>query len=240
MNPEHTTEDDAAFIERLTSTLSGGDRSELELLQPPHDLWGRIAAAVAAEMAPSAGPGTVVEYVIDADDRVVEVAGHWAEFARQNGAPDLAEPEPRTLWSQLTDNEVRDVWRLLVERVRSEQAVATLPLRCDAPDMRRWYEVTVSAEPDAAVRFRSSLVFEEARETVTLLNTHAEHDESAPPVPVCSWCARGQVGTTWLEIEAVVQELRLLEDVAPSIRQGICPDCRERMSADLLVAQHDD
>ena len=145
-------------MDRVAAIVSLVDASDVERVDPPAGLWGRIAAAVAAEPdRDAAGAGTVVEYAIDADDVVVPVGDEWSRFARQNDAPELDELAPdRTLWSYFGSDEVRDVWRLLIARVRATQAPAHVPLRCDAPHMRRWFEMTITPEPDGVVRFRSA------------------------------------------------------------------------------------
>ena len=228
---------DPAFEDRLASIMSQIDSADFELFDPPDGLWDRIAASIAAEpVSAPTGSGSVVEYSIDADDIVITVDEDWAAFARENDAPELVELDPaRTLWSYFDSEEVRDLWRLLIERVRAKQAQARVPLRCDAPHMRRWFEMTITPEPDNIVHFRSVLVFEQPRPTVSLLGPHTERDNEAPAVPVCSWCGKGHDGSRWREIEELVRDLRLLEILMPSITYGICPTCRDIMSADLLV-----
>lgn len=59
-------------MDRVAAIVSLVDASDVERVDPPAGLWGRIAAAVAAEPDRVAvGAGTVVEYAIDADDVVV-------------------------------------------------------------------------------------------------------------------------------------------------------------------------
>ncbi len=227
----------AAGVDRVADILSAIGSADFERFDPPGVLWGRIAASIAAEPdSTPIGSGTVVEYSIDANDMVVTVDEDWASFARENDAVELAETAPdRTLWSYFDGDEVSDLWRLIIEQVRAKQTRAQVPLRCDAPHTRRWFEMTVTPEPDNVVHFRSVLVFEEQRSGVALLELSTERNDAAPTVPVCSWCGDGHDGSQWLQIEALVRDLRLLEDRLPSISYGVCPTCRNRMSADLLV-----
>ncbi len=96
--------------------------------------------------------------------------------------------------------------------------------------------MTIAPEPDGSVHFRSVLVFEESRPPVALLDLHSERDADAQPVPLCSWCGRGQHGARWLDIEELVQVGRLLEPASmPPISYGICAACRDEMAAELLV-----
>ncbi len=225
---------------RISSILSVVETSDFERFEPPADLWNRIGAAIAADNdSPQAGSGSVVEYSIDSDDVVFTVDRDWDVFAEENGGTELGELNPtRTLWSYFDGEEVRDLWRLLVEKVRTKQTPATVPLRCDAPDMRRWLEMTITPDTNGVVHFRSHVVFEEARENVTLFGAAANDD--TPEVSLCSWCGNGLHDGRWFEIEELARTLRLLESSAPSISQGICPTCRELMSSemDLLEQSH--
>jgi hypothetical protein len=230
---------DPAFRDRLAVIVSQIDGTDFERVDPPDALWGRIAASITAESAgDQTGSGTVVEYSIDADDIVIAVDEGWAAFARDNDAPELVELEPaRTLWSYFDSDEARDLWRVLIQQVRAKQARAHVPLRCDAPHMRRWFEMTITPAPNGVVHFRSLLVFEQARPAVSLLGRRTERDAKAPAIPVCSWCGKAHDGFQWEEIEELARDLRLLEDLVPSISYGICPTCRNLMRADLLVAE---
>ncbi len=217
--------------------MSQIDAGDFERHDPPDGLWERISASIAAETATTPpGSGSVVEYSINADDILITVDEAWAEFARENDAPGLSDLDPtRTLWSYFNGEEVRDLWQLLIEQVRAKQAQACVPLRCDAPNMRRWLEMTITPAANGVVHFRSLLLFEQPRADISLLGLNTEGDSDAPTVSVCSWCGRGHHHAHWLEIEELLRELRLLENPSPSIAYGVCPTCRDLMSADLLV-----
>ncbi|MEQ8839381.1 MAG: hypothetical protein RIB98_00205 [Acidimicrobiales bacterium] len=227
------------WVQRILAALEPED---LELLTPPAAIWLGIEDSLASDRArrPPArvvGSTTVVEYRIDAQDRVRPVGEGWASFARENDAPELAAPAPdRDLWSYFDRQEIRELWQVVVGRVRSTQTEATIPLRCDAPHARRWFEMTVTPEADRGVRFVSVLAYEETRPAVALLDPRATRDAGASVVALCSWCGRGRHGDVWLDIESLVRSARLLErDELPPISHGICGPCRREMSAELLV-----
>lgn len=233
--------DDPTF-EHLRSLLMELDDADRRRVDPPADLWGRIDAAVAAGSPKDAparlpGAGTVVEYWIDADDVVRDVGRQWGDFARANGAPELARPSTdRTLWSYIDHVEVRELWQLLVQRVRATQRAAQVPLRCDGPEHRRWYEMTLTADPAGRVHVESTLVFEEQRDSVALLDPATPRDSTAEPVELCSWCGHGSHDGRWVDIEELVRAGRLLESSAlPPLSYGICGSCCDDMSAELLV-----
>lgn len=237
---------DAAGPDRVRRILSQVEEADFERVDPPVDVWAGIEASITSDPGPMSPreplyrvipASVVVDYRIDADDVVSDVGKNWADFARDNDAPELAVPAPaRTLWTYFDSDEIRELWQLLVERVRALQKGAHVPLRCDAPHARRWFDMTITPEPNGRVHFRSVLAFEEARPRVSLLDLRSERDDALRPVALCSWCGRGQHGFVWLDIEELVQTARLLERVSmPPISHGICGSCRDEMSAELLV-----
>ncbi|MDH3307543.1 MAG: hypothetical protein OEO77_08520 [Acidimicrobiia bacterium] len=241
---------DPAVMERIGRILSEIDASDVVRVDPPADLWDNIVASIAAEeeaqrhAAPKEPPnrerttGTVVEYWIDGDDFLTDIGQDWSEFARDNGAPGLATSAPdRSLWTYFDRDEVRELWQLLVDRVRATRKQVRVPLRCDAAHARRWFEMTVTPETNGRVHFRCVLVFEESREPVPLLDIRSQRNLDAEPILVCSWCGRGQSGSRWLAIEDLVHVDRLLEQTSmPPISYGICDPCRDDMSAELLLS----
>ena len=236
---------DASVTDRIRSIVSELEEADFERLVPPAFVWEGIEASITSGSALSRreppsrdfAASTVVEYSIDANDVVIDVGQSWADFARDNDAPELVVlPSDRTLWTYFDSEEVKELWRLLVGRVRAMQKGAEVPLRCDAPDARRWFDMSITPGSDGRVHFRCVLVFEEARPSVSLLDTHSERDVGLQPVPLCGWCGRAQHGSRWLDIEELVQAARLLERSSlPLISHGICASCREEMSAELLV-----
>lgn len=226
-------------VSRVLETLEGDD---LELLTPPPGVWAGIEASLGSERArrppaTSPTPVLVVEYRIDAADIVVDVGEGWVDFAVDNDAAELASPDPqRSLWSYIVDGETQELWKMLVERVRTRGTPVNVPFRCDAPHARRWFEMTVSPMPDDGVGFRTVLLFEEPRSRVALLDPSIERDTAVASVPVCSWCGRGCHDDRWLDIEELVRAGRHLEGPPPPIEFGICEPCRDDMAAELLVA----
>lgn len=235
------SEDNATSSDdRLTRLLRSMELGDVELHDPPPDLWGRIAAAVSRASAtrdePQPADEDVIEYRIDADDRVTPIGRGWSHFASTNGADALDHlTEGRTLWSFFDSEDIREIWRLVISRVRSTGSPALVPIRCDAPDLRRWFDLTVTPLDDGAVAFRCELRDQERRLTVELLQTERT-PAPVPAVPICSWCAMGYDGERWITIEDLVATTGLLEaESLPPVSYGICGGCRDAMAAELVV-----
>jgi hypothetical protein len=230
--------------ERVIRALEGIDAADLVLVEPPPSVWDGIEASIESGRGGLPGspspesPVAVVEYSIDASDVLAEVGAGWVDVAIDHGAPELARPdENRELWESIEGDEMRELWQLVVGRVRSEQSEVRVPFRCDSARARRWFEMVIAPVADGGVRFRSVLVFEEARRPIALLDPTIERDHASAPIALCSWCGRGRSDGAWLDIERLVADARLLErDSLPPVTPGICGSCREQMSV-ALVAQ---
>jgi hypothetical protein len=226
--PAHPGE--AAVPTRIDGLLGELDERDFDRVAAPAGLWEGIAAAIAADDAAPVGAGGVVEYAIDANDVVVSLGQGWAEFANANDAPELADgAKGRTLWDQIGDAALADLWRTTVALVRAQRAPLTVPFRCDGPSARRWFEMTLTPLTGGGVHFRSELTFEMARPDVPLLAVSTPRDTTRDVIAICSWCAEGDDGARWLAIEELLARRRLLEQVpAPGVSYGICPRCTDR------------
>ncbi|MEO0493944.1 MAG: hypothetical protein AAF081_11060 [Actinomycetota bacterium] len=252
MPPEDEVEFDPAELERIDALLHGLDAGDLEFLDPPESIWKAISATVDAEREAARASRSApqlrhsdeltVEYRIDARDQVIGMGDGWSNFARDNDAAELAELSgTQTLWSFLSSDTCRDMWQMIVERVRSSGEPMQVPLRCDAPHARRWFEMTVSPEADAHVHFLSVMVFEELREPVPLLDAFVDRDETEAKIPLCTWCGQVEYDGEWGEVEQVLRRARLLErPVLPPISYGACAACRDELSAELALLAADD
>jgi hypothetical protein len=180
----------------------------------------------------------LVAYTIDEEDRIIEVNTGWAEFAADNDAPELIEPTfDGTLWQAIADAGTRSMWHSVVTVVRSTQRPVTIPYRCDAPHIRRWFEMQIQGIGEQRVRFRSALVAVEPRPApIDRIEIERESDdrEDLPLVLGCSWCARYGADGHWVELEQAVRHHRWLErDHPPKVRAGICPECASRIRKSL-------
>lgn len=220
-----------SLVDRVVSGMSDGDYAMAPLASPPTGLFERIedAASVPVATAP-----TIVEYSIDCNDFVVSTGGDWNAFASDNDAEELAENPPQlSLWSQIEGGDARDVWQLVLSEVRKTDSSATVPFRCDAPGLRRWYEIDVSPGDGGSVDFRSRLIFEEERPQVSLVARDAARKVTAEPIQVCCWCARGFTGDRWISIDELVWSQSHLENEPfPEVSQGICSECASVMSSE--------
>lgn len=98
----------------------------------------------------------VVQYEIDATDRLVRVNDAWSSFATANGGLHLVAHRiiGCSLWDFIAGETTRQVYKSLLRRVR-DGGRSRFTYRCDAPERRRSMEMTIAAGLGGHVRFES-------------------------------------------------------------------------------------
>lgn len=177
---------------------------------------------------------SLTRYGIDASDRIESVCDQWLEFAHTNDAPELdrAFVVGRTIWDFIAGTETHQVYRCLFDRVRDKQCAVSFPFRCDSPGGRRYMKLSLAPLPDDGIEFRASLLHEESREPVALLDRAAGREMRF--IAMCSWCKRVRLpAKEWVEVEVALREMAILTE-APmrKVTHGICDDCTDTFEAD--------
>lgn len=174
--------------------------------------------------------GDSVVYVLDADDRLRWVGSTWDASALAHGATSLcaASALGSSLWSHIGDVTVAELYRLILERVRTGRLV-NVPF--DGSD--RWVqrEMRLHLRPlQGGLVECVSTVVKEQRDWQARVRAVADAE---PPMllTVCSWCGRLQVGAEWREIDVAVTALRVFMGTSPGvISHGACPTCAARLT----------
>jgi hypothetical protein len=173
---------------------------------------------------------TTYIYLIDNDDRIVSVSDNWLSFAQANQAAESCHPDRvvnASLWDFIDGVETKHLYEILMKNSRATNKSITVPFRCDAPDKRRYLELTITPVPQLRLEFASRVIREESRNTVDLLK--AEVERSGQFVRMCSMCKKvASSASEWVEVETAVVTLKLFElDKLPRISHGLCPECFE-------------
>ena len=175
-------------------------------------------------------------YATDADGCLVFVDEAWCDFARANDAPQYAVPAAlygRPLLAFISESTTKHVYSVLMQRVIEERKVIRVPFRCDAPALRRWMELTMTARDDGGVDFVGRQLRAEPRRPP--LAFHRPPHPSALMLRMCSWCKNVELPAgRWDTVEEAVRVLGLFgERGVPDITHGICPPCQALFEMDV-------
>lgn len=168
-----------------------------------------------------------VVYQIDQDDLLVYFNDQWDLFANANNGLGVSSQRiyKKSIWDFIHDAETRHLHETLLKRVRSHKAILHLPFRCDAPDLRRYMEMSISLLPHRNVEYRCRTIKTESREAVAISAAGIMRD--GPFLRMCSWCKKIDVGNdTWLEIEDAIKFLGFFSGASlPQISHTMCDSC---------------
>ena len=167
-------------------------------------------------------------YATDADGRLVFLDAGWQRFARENGAPQFAEPERlygRPLLSFISDSTTLHVYAVLMDRVVNDGRTILIPFRCDGPPVRRWMELQMAPRAGGGVDFATRQIRSERRAVPLPFDRPSPRGDTM--MRMCSWCKNVEMDSGhWARVEDAVKTFQIFTDAdVPLITHGICPDC---------------
>jgi len=166
-------------------------------------------------------------YWVNQADRIVEVNQDWRDFAAENKAEKLTSDEVigASIWGFICDIQTEHLYRAMLQKVRETGVSITVPFRCDAPDRRRFMQLTISRLNESVLELSSRILRQERREPVRLMAVSASR--SAQTIVCCGWCKKIKLpSNAWVEVEDAIQKLNLFDaPLLPGITHGICPTC---------------
>lgn len=176
-------------------------------------------------------------YIIDSNNRIIQVDDNWDRFALANDSPHLVRDRVvnQPLFDLISDPLSRHLYQLLIERVKHTGKPISFKFRCDSPDKRRFMHMDMSYQDTCdGIGFKSTTEREEPRDPVALLSPQASR--SGDLVILCSWCKRIKISDAkWVEVEQGVQKLGLFNaGELPQLSHGMCPDCNKAIWSKLI------
>ena len=172
--------------------------------------------------------GTLYTYQVDDRDRITAVSDNWDTFAEANGAPDLCLSSNvlgTKLWDHIHDWETGHIYENLLAKVRDSGKSISVPIRCDAPAVKRHIDVRMKPLQDGSVAFICRIVALEPRAAVKLLSESVPRSDEL--LRICSFCKQIDLGQDqWVETETGIAKLGLFNQPAlPGLTHTICPAC---------------
>ena len=168
-----------------------------------------------------------LRYSIGSDDIIDWVSEGWTRFAAQNDAPALSADAVigKPIWQFISDIETREIYRLLLTRVRFARVPIDFEFRCDAPTAKRFMRMVITPDQQRLVLTTELVRLEPTVENPLLRRTNRlSHDL----VKVCSWCKKLWIGDDqWEEAEIALDILGPFgRDAMPIVSHGMCEPCK--------------
>lgn len=170
---------------------------------------------------------SIVTYVIDKNNIIVEIGGAWREAAQKGNATDSLAIE-RVIGQPIENYVCSDVTQMYYDAVfklcRLKQEILVRDYRCDSDHLKRFMRVTLTPFQDGRIELRHETLREEP-----FSNSVQVHEEkpSAPSVNTkrCSICNRLNLPdrqSEWLLPESIAQQ----GPVDLKVIHTVCPDCK--------------
>lgn len=156
-------------------------------------------------------------YWLDAQDLIQGVDAGWHHAVKDHEAPEChaAQVIGQPLWVFVQGEAVRQSLRAIFFSVRTYQCPVMLPWRCDTPDKRRLYQMTVSPLEAGAISIEHKRI---------------PMPQIAAPPP----CVHPQPG--WLRCSVCCEPVSPWSRVVPAYRdetETVCRSCRQAITRTL-------
>ena len=170
----------------------------------------------------------VIQYIIDAENRITYVSDDWWLFAEENGAGRECYPPQllgRSLWDFIAGEETRHLYGILIAKARAEKKAIKVPIRCDSPERRRQIIIALKSVGDGHIEFLCRTVRVDARAPVDLLRRDVTRSDRI--IRICSFCKKiAAAADEWIDTERAIERMALFSDNAlPRLSHGVCPAC---------------
>lgn len=169
-------------------------------------------------------------YHIDSQNHITYLNQAWIDFAQENQAPELVPDRVlgQDLASFIADWETRHLYEIIYDRIRRTGKIVQLPFRCDSPELRRFFQMTVAPLPAEGLSFTVRVIRIEPRPRVALLDSSTE--PTGHHVVICSWCKRVELPVGhWVDLETVIDQQCFFGAAPPSLTHDVCPHCLEKI-----------
>ncbi len=166
-------------------------------------------------------------YIIDADDRLALVNSAAMTLFGGTATQSPRALLGRSIWDFVPGAPIRQLWQVLYSRVRAVGAPVFVPMRADAPSMRRLVDLELHPLADRSIQHICECVWTEARPAIALLDPAYPRDQRS--LLSCAWCQRIQVRFgVWEEIEQAQQTLRIeAVESLPTLKPAVCASCKQ-------------
>lgn len=157
-------------------------------------------------------------YKLDKDDIIVSVGDAWNDFAAENNSPSAFSSNVvgRNLWQFIAGVQTRSYLNAIFFACRMDTQPFSISYRCDAPDEKRLFRLSISPGEKGSLILNHSLVHTKLSLADQNVPVFAEHYDNTR----CSICCSFLIGENWIDTFAYPDARFFAKSY------GICPNCR--------------
>lgn len=165
-------------------------------------------------------------YQLDKDDIIIAVSPNWDEMALENGAPDAISNHVigKKLWTYIDGFETQLYLNSIFFACRMDMQPFEILYRCDAPETKILYRLSVKPELDEGLTLNHNIVHTKQKldgQRVTAFSDH--YDQTR-----CSICCSFLIGENWIDTFGSPENRYFAKSY------GICPKCQAKARLALL------
>lgn len=169
-------------------------------------------------------------HIIDAEDKIISIDDNWIKFASENNFRNF-DPNSvigRNLFDFISGLEVKQIYRILVGRVRNTGNPCVLLYRCDSPYLIRYMQMTIKPMQNKHVLFENELIEVQERQPVSINYDETDPSENSFLV-MCSWCKKIKSDDEWVDMEMYLNLNQFLNnEINLRITHGVCGECEQK------------
>ncbi len=134
----------------------------------------------------------------------------------------------QTIFSIISDSTLRELLRVIFQKVYERNKFVYLNYRCDTPELRRFCTMRVERRrTDEGMRIvvENRTILAQPRVAMRVLDGRQIRSEER--LAMCSWCKKIQwTEEEWVEVEVAMERGGLMKCVRlPTLTHGMCPAC---------------
>lgn len=171
-----------------------------------------------------------LDYLLDRDDRVVQVCPQWSVVARERMAVGLDDQRVigRRVWDFVQGGATQRLYDALLNHVRRTGRTISFNYRGDSPGAIRYMRMVLLPGSNGTVRFRSELLHDQPRQREVYF-THVA-SPCRPELMQCGLCQRLEVNGRWFTVPESLSHTDTIDELMPTeVGDTICDTCITRL-----------
>ena len=167
-----------------------------------------------------------LDYLLDRNDRVMQVCPHWSAAARQRMAVGLDEEFVlgRALWDFVHGGATQRLYDALLHHARRTGRKIAFNYRGDSPGALRYMHMLLMPGDSDTVRIRSEVLHDQPRQRGVYF-THVAYPRH-PELMLCGLCQKLEHNGRWYTVDEAMAHTDAIDELMPTeVGDTVCDNC---------------